>query len=381
MNPEELHPESEDSVPTVTQGVEFALVLSRIIDSVEKDPEQLRATIYELARHKLQEQSSSNSFADTRRLSKSLEIAIQGVEAFHRKKEGTAAALLAPGQGQSPMLAHAARHDVAPVVHQFPPEIDVQVSAPANSLTWTRHPGSKAAWRFAKVCAIALAIAFAAIMFNLLGKKENVVAVNQPESVLPKAVAPASQSAPSATSPSQLAQASPALPSSFGIYAVSEGKLFQLDLLPGRAPDARVAISSLITTNSRATLPDGHLTFIVYRRDSATNAADRAEVRLVARIARELSFDKDGKRVASEIDDNWVIRNISVPYRTAPKKDIPDMYEIRSENPETPLAPGRYALVLKGYAYDFSVAGQVADPRQCLERLVATNGRFYSECK
>ena len=43
MGPEKLEPESEDSVRTVTQGVEFALVLSRIIDSVEKDPEQLRA--------------------------------------------------------------------------------------------------------------------------------------------------------------------------------------------------------------------------------------------------------------------------------------------------------------------------------------------------
>jgi hypothetical protein len=383
MGPEKLEPESEDAIPAVTQGVEFALVLSRIIDSVEKDPEQLRATIYELARHKLQEQFSPNSFADARRLSKSLEIAIQGVEAFHRKKEGTAAALLAPGQGKSPMLGHAARYDVAPVVQQFPPEIEVQISAPASSLTWKRHARSEVAWRFAKACAIALAVAVAlgAVMFNLLGKKENVAVTNAPELILPKAVTPASQSAPSATSPPQLAQASPALPSSFGIYAVSEGKFFQLDLLPGRAPDARVAISSLITTNSRTTLPDGHLTFIVYRRDSATNAADRAEVRLVARIARELSFDKDGKRVTSEIGDNWVIRNISIPYRTAPKKDIPDMYEIRSEDPETPLAPGRYALVLKGYAYDFSVAGQVADPRQCLERLVATNGQFYSECK
>ena len=383
MGPEKLEPESEDAVPTVTQGVEFALVLSRIIDSVEKDPEQLRATIYELARHKLQEQFSPNSFADTRRLSKSLEIAIQGVEAFHRKKEGTTAALLAPGQGKSPMLGHAARYDVAPVVQQFPPEIEVQISAPANSFTWKRHPGSEVAWRFAKACAVALAVAvaLAAVMFNLLGKKENVAVINEPKSILAKAVTPASQSAPSATSPPQLAPASPALPSSFGIYAVSGDKFYQLDLLPGRAPDARVAISSLITTTSRTTLPDGHLTFIVYRRDSATNAADRAEVRLVARIARELSFDKDGKRVTSEIGDNWVIRNISIPYRTAPKKDIPDMYEIRSENPETPLAPGRYALVLKGYAYDFSVAGQVADPRQCLERLVATNGQFYSECK
>ena len=112
-----------------------------------------------------------------------------------------------------------------------------------------------------------------------------------------------------------------------------------------------------------------------------TNAADRAEVRVIARIAREVSFDKDGKQVVTEINDNWVIRNFSIPYRTAPKKDNPDMYEIRSETPDVPLPPGRYALILKGLAYDFNVEGPVSDPRQCLERLAATNGQFYSECK
>jgi hypothetical protein len=143
----------------------------------------------------------------------------------------------------------------------------------------------------------------------------------------------------------------------------------------------RVAVSALITTPSRTTLPDGHLTFIVFRRDSATNAVDRAEVRVVARIAREIGFDKDGKQVMTKVDDSWVMRNISIPYRTAPKKDNPDMYEVQSESPGTPLAPGRYALVLKGQAYEFSVAGPVTDPRQCLERLAATNGQFYSGCQ
>jgi hypothetical protein len=165
----------------------------------------------------------------------------------------------------------------------------------------------------------------------------------------------------------------------FGIYAVNDDKLYELDSLPGRAPDARVAISALITSHSRTTLPDGHLTFIVYRRDSATNAADRAEVRLIARIKRETIY-KDGRPVVTSVDDNWVMRNISIPYRTAPKKDNPDMYEVRGENPDIPLAPGRYALVLKGLAYDFSIAGPVTDPQQCLERLVADNGQFYSEC-
>ena len=174
---------------------------------------------------------------------------------------------------------------------------------------------------------------------------------------------------------------SPTVPTAFGIYAVSDGKLHELDVLPGRAPDPRIAISSIITGNSRTTLPDGHVAFVIYRRDSATNAADRAEVRVVARIERESNFNKDGKQVVTAVDDNWVIRNISMPYRTAPRKDNPEMYEVRSENPDAPLPPGRYALVLKGLAYDFTVAGTVTDPRQCLERLVATNGRFYSECK
>jgi hypothetical protein len=57
------------------------------------------------------------------------------------------------------------------------------------------------------------------------------------------------------------------------------------------------------------------------------------------------------------------------------------MYEVLSEDPNSALTPGRYALVLKGQAYDFSVAGPVTDPKQCLEQLEATNGIFYSECR
>jgi hypothetical protein len=371
MSREILQSESEDTAPALNQEVEFALVLSRLIDSISEDPEHLRATIYELARHKLKEQFESESLADMQKLSKSLEIAIQGVEKFRGNKEGTAAALPAPGPAKAPMLTHASRQDAGPVL---------QASTSASSPVLKRHPGIKAVWRFAEVCAIGLAVVFAAVTYDFFRKKENVV-INRSEPTLPNAVTSPSPQSGSMATPPPLGAPSPALPSSFGIYAVSEGKPYQLDLLPGRAPDIRVAISPLITTDSRTMLPDGHLTFIVYRRDSVTSAADRAEVRVVARIARELSFDKDGKQVASKVDDNWVVRNISSPYRTAPKKDVPDMYEVQSENPGTPLAPGRYALVLKGYAYDFSVAGPVTDPRQCLERLVATNGQFYSECK
>ena len=174
---------------------------------------------------------------------------------------------------------------------------------------------------------------------------------------------------------------SPLTPTTYGVFAVSGDRLYELDQLPGRAPDIRLPISAAILTPSRTSLPDGHIKFIVYRRDSATSAADRAEIRLVAKIAQETIFDKSGKPVISKIDDTWVIRNISVALRTAPKRDHPDMYEVQSEDPNNALTPGRYALVLSGQAYDFSVAGTVSDPKQCLERLEGLNGRFYSECQ
>jgi hypothetical protein len=375
-----MRPDSEDAVPSPSQEIEFALVLSRVIDSVSQDPEYLRATIYELARHKLKEQFKSERFAEVQKLSKSLEIAIQGVEAFSKKGEERKATLPKPDSHQEKSLisAHVSRQNVTAIVQPISPLIEVPVFPSDSSPARERHPRFKSVWLFAAALAMGLAVVFAAIALNLLGNKQNIV-INKP-TFLPKVDTLASPPSKSTAAKTSLASPSSALPSSFGIYAVSNDKLYELDVLPGRAPDPRIAISALITSHSHTTLPDGHLSFIVYRRDSATNAADRAEVRLIAKIERETSY-KDGKPVVTSIDDNWVMRNISIAYRTAPEKDNPDMYEVRSENPDNPLAPGRYALVLKGLAYDFSVAGSVTDSRQCLERVVADNGQFYTECK
>jgi len=53
---------------------------------------------------------------------------------------------------------------------------------------------------------------------------------------------------------------------------------------------------------------------------------------------------------------------------------------IRPESSDFVLAPGRYAMVIKDLAYDFTVAGESTDPAHCLERTEAANGNFYSEC-
>jgi len=351
-----------------------------VIDSVENNPEFLRAPVYELARHKLKEEFTSESFGDVRNLSKSLETAIAGVEAFSKKKDGVSLLGANPAQARALISAHPSNQHVASALESVSPVFEAHVFGSGGAPARKRPSRLKAARWFIAASAVGIGVMTVTVSLELLRKK-GYIAVNQPAQLSPKAntAAPA-KSTPTAVEP-QSAPPSPTVPTAFGIYAVSNGKLHELDALPGRAPDPRIAISSIITGNSRTTLPDGHVAFVIYRRDSATNAADRAEVRVVARIERESNFNKDGKQVVTPVDDNWVIRNISLPYRTAPKKDNPEMYEVRSENPDAPLPPGRYALVLKGLAYDFTVAGPITDPRQCLERLVATNGRFYSECK
>lgn len=382
MAPEIVRPDGGDATPDSSREVEFALMLSRVIDSVEKNPEFLRATVYELARHKLKEEFTSEAPGDVQNLSKSLEVAIAGVEAFSKKQDGVEASLLGatPAQGKALISAHPSSSYVASALESVSPVFEAHVFGSGGAPARKKPIGLRTVKWFVASFVIGLTVLTAAVSLELLQKK-GFFAVNQSAPISPKTNAAAAvKSAPTAVEPKSV-EPSPTVPTAFGIYAISDGKLHELDVLPGRAPDPRIAISSIITGTSRTTLPDGHVAFVIYRRDSATNAADRAEVRVVARIEREANFNKDGKQVVTPVDDNWVIRNISMPYRTAPRKDNPEMYEVRSENPDAPLAPGRYALVLKGLAYDFSVAGPVTDPRQCLERLVATNGRFYSECK
>jgi len=100
----------------------------------------------------------------------------------------------------------------------------------------------------------------------------------------------------------------------------------------------------------------------------------------MAKVAREFSADVAGKK-PRDGEDTWVIRNVSFPFRSSPLSDNPDMYELHSEDPGLELTPGRYALVLKNQSYDFSVEGQPVDSKQCIERIVASNGTYYSDCK
>jgi hypothetical protein len=170
------------------------------------------------------------------------------------------------------------------------------------------------------------------------------------------------------------------LPTVYGVYAVSEGKLYELDPLPLRVPDARVAISAMFSTPSRVTISEKKLQFVIFRRDLVSSAPTEVFVRVVARVAREMKFGA-GSPTTTEIDDEWAIRSKSYVFRVAPVGDSPEMIVLRPADSQQSLSPGRYALVFAGKGYDFTIDGEVTDAAQCLERSNVVGGLVYSECR
>lgn len=181
--------------------------------------------------------------------------------------------------------------------------------------------------------------------------------------------------------PSRQQSAAFPLPSVYGIYAVSGGQLNELEGLPGRVPDQKVFMSTPIKAPSRTVLPDGRIAFIAYRRDIASSAPERVTVRVIAKVTRAMTYNSGGQANTANVEDSWTIRSTGYELRVAPVSESSEMLMIRHESADFVFPAGRYGLVLKGQAYDFTVAGRITDAAQCLERIEAANGVFYSECK
>jgi len=74
------------------------------------------------------------------------------------------------------------------------------------------------------------------------------------------------------------------------------------------------------------------------------------------------------------------VRGGAIDLRIAPVAANKEMILIRPADPNFTLSPGRYVLMFKNQAYDFSVAGTVSDTAHCLERADLQDGSVYSEC-
>jgi hypothetical protein len=370
----ELVPSDYDRPAKPLLEVEFALVIARMIDSVRNSPEDIRQLIYDLARYKLQEQTLHANAEERQYTRQALEAAIHGVEAFSEKH-----ARILPPEHQPQLKVPSTGstdHEWVPQVASSPHPA-VPLAGPSLGLDSEGNAGDSvnksSLWSHLRRTAAMLVILVAILAAIQQRETFQYLAHNLPKLEWKTAIEERSAlSAPPPTKSGALR------PTDYGVYAISNDALFDLSLLPGRPPDIRIAVSPPLTTPSRTILPNGHLKFIVFSRDLASSIADRPEVRIVAKVAREFSAKVSGKKLA---DDAWVIRNISFPLRSSPVTDNPEIIELHREDPALELTPGRYALVLKTQAYDFSVEGNVVDPRQCIERIVGSTGIFYSDCK
>lgn len=85
MASEDLIPGNRDRSEPASTEVQFALVITRMIDLVKNSPGDMRQAVYDLARYKLQEQFTHADARHIKQTQQALENAIRGVEEFSKQ--------------------------------------------------------------------------------------------------------------------------------------------------------------------------------------------------------------------------------------------------------------------------------------------------------
>ena len=376
MSSRELLPGQQDPTDLPASEVQFALVISRMLDTVKDDAEARRQMVYDLARYKLQEQFTYADAKNIDQMKRALEVAIEEVEKFSRDQ---APLERLPSQQ---LTSSKATETGGLLVSGDATVLRSRIEISRSKLPAISGPLLPVIKRTA-----AILLAVGAVIL-IVSQRDNIAALRRQISSQAQEIAQVSPK-PEATitvaKPEMVAPAPPpstrVLPTDYGIYALIDDKsLAELNATGVMAPDMRIAISPEFKKPDRPHLPNGRVKFIVFRRDAANVIPERVEVRVVAKIAREFSTDAAGKNLGGG-EDVGVIRNFSYPFRVSPIPGKPEMYELHTGDSGLELAPGHYVLSLGSQAYYFQVDGEITDPRQCLERVVAGNGTFYAPCK
>jgi hypothetical protein len=389
----------------------FHSVLARMVSTVTEDHNQLRTLIYEFARRKLRKdlfrQFEDGDWSEIERRVSTLEAAIDRVEtdfsngapqlSFRGEqpaigndsgKPPTTSSALRPiserewmtggHSGRLPSFLASRTYDLHP---QPIVTVTEQNGSPAN-VRVKKYLQSNISWTLQLTAAVIFGLAIYSAIDN-----ESVLRFLHAHRIGRVADVNSTDASGTTQTPVLAAKAAPRsgvsdipLPSSYGVYGLSDGKLTALDLFPLKIPDSRVAMSALVSTPSQAHLAAGPLQFVVYRRDLASDSPDRVAVRVVAQVKRALTFGPGGNPSYTNVEQSWVVRSNSYDMSVTPVADNPAMVVIRPQKAEFVLPAGRYALVVKKEAYDFTVDGPIRDPAHCLERTDALGAAVYSEC-
>ena len=221
-----------------------------------------------------------------------------------------------------------------------------------------------------------------------LAPRGKVPQVKRPATVSGPAAEPLNTASFGAAAPAALASATNASsrpfprPSAYGVYAISNNRLIELEQVTATPVDPRARNSLQIVKPSRTVIRDPKLSFIAYRRDMTTNAPEKVSVRIAARIARAMTVDPLGKAVMEPpATESWLIRDLGYDLRVSPMPESSEMVLLQPEADDFAFPPGRYELVLGGQSYDFVIAGVVKEPSQCVEGITTARGPAFYECR
>jgi len=400
------------SMANGTKQDHFQSVLAKMVSAVSQDHAQLRTLIYEFARRKLRKdlfrQFEDGDWSEIEKQISTLEAAIGQIEADFSHTAPRLSYQTEPAPAVSSYEdSAAAAHPLQPISQRemmvgdysgrgFPTFLSrtaYDIDYPRTVTGVTEHDGRSVGGRVDKflgsnfwrtielIVAVMLGVAvYIAIdgqnAFSLLHSHQ----LGRAASTTEQNPSPAKPPETGSKVPPRSGVSDIPLPTAYGVYVLSNGNLTVLDLLPIKVPDPRVAISAPISTPSQVHLPPGQIQFVIYRRDLLNDAPDRVSVRAIAQVMRALTFDPGGKAAYVNVDPTWVVRSNSYQMSVAPAADSPEMVVIRPDRPDFAFPAGRYALVLKKEAYDFTVDGAIHDRAHCLERTDALGGAVYSEC-
>jgi hypothetical protein len=194
----------------------------------------------------------------------------------------------------------------------------------------------------------------------------------------------AKETPPAPASPAEPAMLQPSVPvpTAYGVYAIHEDRLLGLTRSTVTPVDPRAKHLLQITEPSRSVFADGRLSFAIYRRDLANAAPVSVPVRIAARISSMLRTGPGGTLVTVRPEvDTWLIYSAGYMFRTEPVSANPEMILVRPNDPDFVLPPGRYVLLMNDEPYEFSVAGEVTDPRSCVEGFPTPHGPVFHVCK
>jgi hypothetical protein len=399
--------DQEKAAVTSTMPGEYSAILEKMIEGASQDPSQVRKLVYALAWHKLLSEvllsqpilndQSGVGIIFALEQAHELKRAIEQLETPRAREDGPISKNVDAGSESFEANALVVAPERPPVwmlpveceVKDFPSEnLKRRFQPSSNTIEYV--PREKQRWKFHGLLflqffgAVILSISFFGGIFGwaYLGLRPALestrIPLQQPVSIanvrLEKESVSSELSAPSIETQLTFLL----LPKTFGVYISSKGQLIELATLPIRIPDPRVPISAEIKTPSQSIVAGGDLSFIVFKRDLLNSAPQTVSVRNVARVVRQMKFAEQQASVVP-VENSWRIRDKAYEFKVSPVENSREMILIKPRAGFT-FPAGRYALVLNGLGYDFTVAGPITAPEQCLEQVEVLNGTVLSEC-